>query len=202
MVLTKPVPTVIDDWTAVAQGDIVESSEHDCSGHYNWILSIQAFLDTATAHTGTEFIPQYSASSTGDEDWISLQPFSALAGTAATFVISTEASSGQKIILGTTVAGFDPDDTDLLVVGVEDTTLVNSELVTVRLYSVGTSITVLNDLTNTHAVTTSSCYDIAIDKPYSIPEEASRVRVVINNALDSDGSTLNYKLIANPITAY
>lgn len=201
MALTKPAPTVIDDWTAIAQGDIVESSEYDCSANYAWLLGIQAFLDSTTVHVGTEFIPQYSASSSGDEDWISLQPFTALNGTAATFIVTTEASSGQKVIISTTLpSGFDPDDKDLLIVGVEDNTLINSELVTVRTYTSNTDINVLDNLANTHAVTTTNCFNIAINRPYLISPEASRVRLVINNAYDSNGSTLNYRLTANPIT--
>ena len=202
MALVKAAVSVIDDWTAVAQGDVVESTEYDSSSDYSILLSIQAFLDTTTAHVGTEFIPQYSVAAAGDEDWISLPSFIALVGTAATFVVTTEAASGQKVIVSTTLpAGFDPDDASLLIVGIEDGTLINSELVTVRLYTNNDNITVLNNLANTHAITTTSAWNIAIDMPYPIPSEASRVRLVINNGYDSNGSTLNYRLTAKTITS-
>ncbi len=201
MALTKPTPVVILDWTAVAQGDIVAASAYDCSTYYSWLLGIQAFLDTTTAHNGTEFIVQYLASASNDEDWITLVPFIALVGTAATFVVTTEASSGQKVIISTTLpSGFDPDDKDHLIVGVEDTTLANSELVTVRTWTVNANINVLDNLTNTHAVTTSNVYNITINKPILIPIEAQKVRVIVNNAKHSTGSTLNYRLTANAVT--
>lgn len=204
MALTKLDDIVIDDWTAVAQtadDSVVVSSEYDASGNYETILNIQAFLDSTTAHTGTEFTVQYSTSSTGDENWIGLVSFVALVGTAATFVVTTEASSGQKVIISTTLpAGFDQEDAEHLVVGVEDTVLANSELVTVKGYTLNTSITCVDNLTNTHAVTTTNCYNIAFTRAVSIPFPVERIRLMINNDYDSDGSTLNYRFSANGVT--
>lgn len=204
MALTKLDDTVIDDWTAVAQtadDSVVVSSVYNAASNYETLLNIQAFLNTTTAHTGTEFTIQYSTSSTGNENWIDLVAFIALVGTAATFVVTTEAASGQKVIVSTTLpAGFDQEDADHLVVGVEDTVLADSELVVVKGYTLDTSITCVDNLANTHAITTSNCYNIAFTKAISIPFPVERIRLLINNDRDSDGSTLNYRLSANGVT--
>ena len=55
------------DWNACAQNTVEECTVITTSGNYYTSICIQAFLDSATPHTGTEFIIQASSADSGDE---------------------------------------------------------------------------------------------------------------------------------------
>jgi len=193
-VLTKSVAS-ITDWTAVAQNTVAESATYDVSGCYESHLCIQAFLDTTTAHTGTEFIVQISSNTTGDEDWQDFTKFTGLVGTAVKDDIEDNplAQGATSITLTThtyTVLGK--------WLAIEDATLVNSELI----YEVSQSanaVVILDGTTNEHA-NTADTYNVAETYTILIPISANRVRLLVNNTTDSDGSTLNYKIRINKVT--
>jgi len=185
----------IQDWTAVAQNTIAKSAEHDLSGSHAAILHIQAALDTTTAHTGTRFITQISASESGDEDWQDFAEFVALIGTAATDLIEDDPlAAGSTTIALTTHA--------LTVLGkwllIEDGTLANSELV-FESEQAANSITIFDGTTNAHAVNTA-IFNIAMVQNISLPKSANRVRLIVDNSYDADGSTLNYKARISNVT--
>jgi len=195
MALTKAVSSVID-WTAVAQNAVAKSTVLDVSGHYATELHIQAALDTTTAHTGTRIIVQCSSNTSGNEDWQILTEFIALIGTAATDLIEDNplAAAATSITLTTHA---------LTVLGkwllIEDGTLVNSELVFESAQSTN-AVVILDGTTNEHALNTA-IFNVAISRVLSLPVGTNRVRIVIDNSYDSDGSTLNYKVRASEITA-
>lgn len=183
--------TQIQDWTAVAQNTIVKSTEFDYSTYSDGIIDIQAALDTTTAHTGTRFIVQSSSSSSGDEDWSNLTEFVGLIGTA-----NSEAITNNPAAAGTTVLTC-ADTTGYTVLGnwrfIEDATLINSELIFQTAVSANTSITILDGTTNAH-VQNTLMFNVALSQSVSIPKSIRRLRVVIDNTYDADGSTLNYKV--------
>lgn len=180
----------VTDWTAVAQGTVAESATLDTSGHYQTQLVIQAFLDSTTAHTGTEFRIQGSANTTGDEDWYDITQFVALIGTANSEAITNNplAASSTTITCASTT-GYTAGGWR----AIEDGTLANSELIFQVGLTTDTNITILDGTTNEHAQSTNM-WNIAISRSVFIGAPANRVRVVVNNTYDSDGSTLNYKV--------
>ena len=187
----------ITDWTAVAQNTVVHSGELDCSLMAAGHLAIQAFLDTETAHTGTEFIVQTSSTTTGDEDWNEWTRFVGLIGTANTESITNNplAAGGASITVAAT-AGY----TVGLLFAIEDATLINSELCMATAIVTDTSIAILDGVTNEHA-NTADLFNIALTQIVMLAPSVMRVRVVVNNGYDADGSTLNYKLRVCKVTS-
>lgn len=190
-------PKSIQDWTAVAQNTIAESAVEDVSPNYGSMLYIQAFLDTVTAHTGTKFIVQASNADSGDEDWYDFgAEFVELIGTAATDLIENNplAASSTAITLtghALTVLGK--------WLGIEDGTLINSELIFEKSQTAN-EVVILNGTTNAHALNTA-IFNVAMTKSIFIPPEVARVRVIIVNSYDTNGSTLNYKVGISEILA-
>lgn len=189
--------SVIDDWAAVAAQATDESTVIDISSNYVTAVHIQAFLDSTTAHEGTEFRVQVSGNSSGDEDWTDYSVFRALVGTA-----NSEAQTENPLAVGQTVINC--SDTGGLYetepmgkwIAIEDGTLVNSELMWLTGYVTDTSVTVQDGTTVEHAQNVLM-YDIAISRTIFIALGAgSRARVICNNGIDMDGtaSTLNWKV--------
>lgn len=195
MAVTKAVEA-ITDWTAVAQNAVGESGTLDCSGHYATELHIQAFLDTTTAHTGSKFKIQVSSNTSGDEDWQDLTEFVGLIGTAATDLIEDNPLSAASTAIALTGHALTALAKWL---GIEDGTLVNSELI----FEVSQStneIVVLDGTTNEHAQNTA-IFNLAVVKIIVLPFGTNRARVIVDNTYDADGSTLNYKVRATKVTA-
>jgi len=194
MAVTKAVEQVTD-WTAVAQNTVGESSALDCSGHYATLLTIQATLDTTTAHTGTRFMIQVSSHATSDEDWHDYAEFVALVGTALTDLIEDNPLAAGSTVIALTGHGL----TALaLWLFIEDSTLVDSELV-FEVAQAANSITVLDGTTNAHAQNTA-IFNIAISRSLILDIAVYRARVLVDNTYDADGSTLNYRVRASEVT--
>jgi hypothetical protein len=194
----------VTDWTAVAAQATGESAVIDISGNYSTAIQIQAFLDSTTAHEGTEFIVQVSFNSSGDEDWSDLTKFKALIGTANSEAITNNplSSSSTTITVADTGGAYETEPMGKWI-AIEDGTLVNSELIWLTGYTTDTNITCQDGTTNEHAQNTLM-YDIAISRTLIIPMAAgSRARVIINNGVDMDGtaSSLNYRVLKTVTSA-
>ena len=188
----------VTDWTAIAQNAIGKSAEIDLSDVYEATLHIQAFLDTATAHTGTRFLLQISGAATGNEDWQDRTQFVELIGTANPEPIT----NNPLAALATTITCV--STTGYTVEGewraIKDGTLVNSELIFQTAYSATPDITILDGTTNSH-VQTTPMYNIAFTKDILIPPSAYRARLVVDNTYSgAGGSTLNYKVRLTKVT--
>lgn len=194
MAITKAVES-INDWTAVAQNAVGESATLNCAGHYATELNIQAFLDTTTAHTGTEFIVQVSSNTTGDEDWHDYNRFVALIGTAVTDLIEDNPLNAASTAIALTGHAY---TVEAIWLAIEDGTLINSELV-FEVSQTANEVVILDGTTNQHAQNTAM-FNIAISEVIMLDASINRVRVVVNNTYDDNGSTLNYKVRATEVT--
>ena len=184
----------LQDWTAVPQNTIVKSAEYDLTGVKNAILHIQAALDTETAHTGTKFITQISGAESGDEDWQDYNEFVALIGSATQDLIQTATLAAGSTAIPLTTHGYTTEGTILFI---EDGTLANSELVRVASQTAN-EVVALDGTTNAHVVGVK-LFDVAMTQNISISKEAKRLRLIVDNSYDSDGSTLNYKAAISTI---
>jgi hypothetical protein len=197
----QAVPTitssVIDDWAAVAVSGVDESTAIDISGNYATAVHIQAFLDSTTAHEGTEFEVQISGMSSGDEDWTTFTEFIALVDTAnSENITNNPLGSGSTTITVADTGGEYETEPFGKWIAIEDSTLANSELIYLKEFTVDTQIKILDGTTNEHAQNTTM-YDIAISRTVVIPFGSGyRARVICNNAYDTDGtsSSLNWKV--------
>lgn len=192
--LTKSSSSV-DDWSSCAQDTINEGSTVDISDCYESVIHIQAGLDTTTAHTGTKFIIQVSANTSGDEDWQNFTEFVELVGTATTDLIEDNPLSAGSTSLTLTGHALTTEGVWILI---EDGTLANSELIFVDSQSAN-AVVALDGTTNEHALNTA-IFNIAFTKDILLPLGYQRVRVVIDNSYDADGSTLNYKIRITEVT--
>lgn len=204
MALAKDM-TVAQDWNAVAQNTIEESGEADVSGDHVMALIIQAALDTTTAHTGTEFIIQVNPNGSDDEDW-AIWPggFVDLIGTALTENLTNNPlAAGQSILTMADTAGFETYGSGIDEIPgwrfIEDGTLVNSELIYQIAFVADTSISWSGVNKNSH-VQNTPLYNIAVSKVVQLPMWAQRAKVIVNNAYDTDGSTLNYRVLVGEVT--
>ena len=183
---------VLQDWTAVAQNTVGESATLDISTFYHTSLLIQAFLDTTTAHTGTRFIIQLSHNAAGDENWGDFTQFNELVGTAVTDLIEDNPLIATSTVITLTGHAY----TALAKwMAIEDGTLVDSELVFEVAQAVNT-ITILDGTANAHAVNTPM-FNIAFSNSSIAVMIGSglRMRVLVDNTYDADGSTLNYRVV-------
>lgn len=131
-------PEAVTDWTAVAQNTVAESGTITCSGNYVTTLHIQAFLDSTTAHTGTEFIIQFSSKDSGDEDWHDLTRWIGLVGTANSEAITNNPLSASSTTITCADTGGNYETPPLAHwIAIEDGTLANSELVLQTGYTTG-----------------------------------------------------------------
>ena len=193
--VTKAVES-ITDWTAVAQNTIVESATLDCALHEKTLLHIQAFLDTTTAHTGTRFIVQVSSNTSGDEDWQDYTEFVGLIGTAATDLIEDNPLPAGSTSIALTGHALTVRGKWL---AIEDGTLVNSELI-FEVSSSANAVVILDGTTNAHAANVA-IFNVALTQVVLIDASVNRVRVLIDNTYDSDGSTCNVRIRAGKVTS-
>jgi hypothetical protein len=139
---------------------------------------------------------QVSSNTTGDEDWHDYREFVALIGTAATDLIEDNplaASSTSLTLTGHALT------TEAIWIGIEDSTLANSELIFVASQSAN-AVVALDGTTNAHAQNTA-VFNIAISHPPIILDSTvNRARVIVDNTYDDNGSTLNYKVRATKLT--
>jgi hypothetical protein len=195
-VVSKSVAQIVD-WTAVAQNIVAPPNVLDVSNLKECLLSIQAALDTTTAHTGTRFIVQISSNTTGDEDWEDLgADFVGLIGTAATDLIENNPLAAGATSITLTGHALTVKAKWLLI---KNATLINSELV-FESNSATNSITLLDGTTNAHALNTP-IFNVVMTQVVSIPRAANRLRVIVDNSYDSDGSSLIYKLRVSKATS-
>lgn len=210
MALTKNGLEVITDWTAVAQGAVAESGEFDVSDSYNHAFTIQAALDSTTTHTGTKFIIMITAQDSGNEDWAEFKTDEIdveLIGTPlAENLTNNPLATGAATLTMADTAGFETYGEAGLGLGqipgwrlIEDSTLINSELIYQISVVSNTSITYTDGTANGH-VQNTPLYNIAISKTVNLPDWVSRAKVIVHNAYDADGSTLNYRILGGKVT--
>jgi len=180
--------TVINDWTAVAQNVIGESNEQDISDSLEATLVIQAALDTTTAHTGTKFIVQVAAAASGNEDWSNYAQFVGLVGTSATDLIEDNPLAAGSTSLTLTGHVLTVEGIWILI---EDATLINSELIFVASQAAN-AVVALDATTNAH-VQNTAVFNVALTKTISFPASIGRIRLLVDNTYDDNGSSVNYK---------
>jgi len=190
------VESQLDDWTPVAQNTIVEGSEDDFSNNLETTMIIYAALDTTTAHTGTRFIIQIAGKATGNEDWADyLELPIGLIGTAVTDLIEDNPLAATSTAIALTGHALTTEGVWLFI---EDSTLVNSELIFLKSQTAN-EIVALDGTTNEHAQNTPIFNVVMIETLY-IPASIGRIRVIVDNTYDADGSTLNFKITVNEAT--
>lgn len=179
---------LIHDWESVLQNTIVKSDEFRLETKRDGIIQIKAALNSITAHTGTRFIIQTSANSFGDGDWYNLVEFIGLIGTAETDLSENTLVEGATSI---TLTGH-----SLTTIGewlfIADSTIENSEIVMESAQTTN-AITLLDGIKNDHVIGTP-IFNIVMEQTIKLSQATNRVRVIVDNSYDSNGSGLDYKV--------
>ena len=204
-VITKTQNTPLMEWTLLTATEdaagIKETAEWNTSGLYQATLHIDVCLVEASAHEGTEVIVQIASEAAVNDSWTDLVRF----GMAATAVAPTKADV-NAVNSTTTVYCTDPGTANLDECGknifIYDTdTIANSCIayqVTPGVDAGGGHdlITVLDAPLTTdtdcdiYTVTGDNLSAVA-QQTCAIPPSISRVRVIINNFYDNDGTAAN-----------
>lgn len=180
----------INDWTAVAQNVQTDSAVLDCSLMAALTLHLQMFLDSETAHLGTQFEVWTSAATSGDEDWNLLTAFVSLIGTANSEAITNNPlAAGATTITCASTTGYTANGLR----AIKNGTIANSEIVMQTGLTTNTNITIKNGVTNQHAQNTVM-YNIADTNTIVIPATVNRVKVTCNNQYSPSGSTCVFKV--------
>lgn len=210
MALTKAPVTVID-WTAVPQNAVAVSDEFDISASYKSAITIQAAVNTTAPHTGTEFIIQVTAQTTGNKDWgifdtdeIGVELVGT--GVSASLTNNPLAANATNIAMADTT-GFATYGEGSLGIDevpgwrfIKDSTLSKSELVYQTDFTVNTSVIIANGVATSHAQNTA-VWNVAISKTVDLPDWANRARVAVHNAYDSDGAAIDYRILGGKVTS-
>ena len=181
--------TQVDEWAEVAQNSFREGAVIDISGSYSTGVTVSWAVTTETAHTGTGMEIQVSMNTSGDEDWATLISPQFGVGTAASEVTSGTETPGATVIECASTTGFVADE--IRWIFFEHTTPANSELAKLVSAVTNTSVTVMDGITNDQ--TAGTMFNLAGTATYSIPMFYNRMRVVIDNTVDPDGSTVHTK---------
>lgn len=189
------VPSVLDDWTAVAQNVIVKGTEDDFSNNLQSTLIIQAVLDTTTAHTGTRFIVQIAGASSGNEDWVDYFEITGLIDTAATDLIEDNPLSQGATTITLTGHALTEEGIWLFI---EDGTLTDSEIVFLKSQSTD-QLVLLDGTANEHAQSVA-IFNVVMTQAIQIPMSVGRIRVIVDNTVDPDGSSMNFKITVSEAT--
>jgi len=187
--VTKSGATV-DAWQNIAANSVLEGATSTITGNYQTNLVVAGTLNSTTATTnGLKIIVQVSAATSGNNTWYTLTEFGALSGVTAGSVNGTNSMPsgwlGGNVINCTTTAGL-ANSTWLFVSG---DTLATSELVfqTSRTAVGVGNITLLNLPEQTHTAN-YTVWNQTFSQTISIPDVASRVRVIYDNKQDATGS--------------
>ncbi len=195
-------PAAVDEWAAVAQNTVREGTNYDISDCYSSKLHIDFALTAATAHTGTNIEVQVSSNTVGsasDEDWSTLIAIESITGTANPEALAGAEAAGQTVLEVASTTGYEADGA--IWIFLLDNTVADSELCYLVSHEGTPSVTVLDGLT--HAPDDSdTLYNLARTYTIPIPIEYNRVRVIIDNTLDSNGSSVHTRTRISRVLEY
>lgn len=192
---------VLNDWTDTAQNAVGESAELDVSGMFSLKLHIQhALTTTAVENADGVFLVQF-ASETGssNQDWQTAFLIPMVTGTPNTEALGTEAA-GQIVLEVTSTTGRYTND-GVQWMFIEDNSLAASEMVLVVSAISNTSVTIQDGTAEAHT-SADALWDIADSRSYYVDVyQEDRLRVIIDNTLDSGGTVVTWRISYTAVTA-
>ena len=197
MALTKATAE-INAWTSVAQNTMQPFATIDMTGAYAAGISVQAAIAPSVAHTGTRFLIQGLANTSGNADWVDIIPWVDLIGTADdNAIVSNPLALGATTILTTDQTGYTVNGLYRFIL---DGTLINSEIVRQIATSATPDITIADGTRIAHVVTTP-LLNIAMSRGFEIPIIYPYARVIVDNTYDPDGAVVYAKVRSMRVTA-
>lgn len=181
----------IDEWAVVTAATMREGAATAIADDMAVMLEITVAKNEAVAHDGhCEVIVETSGNTSGDEDWTELCLFEIDAETATKTDVDQNSSSTTLYVTSTT----NMETTGDLLFVHDTNAIADSEIVRVNGYSNDDYITLLDALTNAKD-TDDDVYTGVNQWIVSVPAEARRVRVLVNNK-DADCNVVSRTRIA------
>ncbi len=176
--------TQIDDWTAVEATALFRGVEANVSTTLNAGLMVTVVHTEAVANALGALVTVQGRFGANDEDWHDLYSLRMGIGTAVTLTLDAEAASGQRVVPMTSpTTNF---ETVGMRIFIHDGTLANSEVAKISSWVEDVSLTVLDNLANTHA-NAVPIFSLVDEKFFPLPDSVSTARVLfLNDDADSD----------------
>lgn len=188
----------VDEWEEIAAAGTRKGAVIDIPDDIGIVLLISLAHSSANAHANGALVTvEGSENTSGDEDWDEVVPggFRSDGGTAAEKTVDQNSSGTTLYLDGTT--GY---ETKFLKFFIKDNTIADSEIARVNSWDAGVSVNCFDDMTNSHALTTTKTYNIVDEWPVRVPKEFRRVRVnVWNDDADCTICTRTRKALATDI---
>ena len=193
---------VLDDWTETAQNAVGESTELDVSGMFSLKLHIQHALTTDAVENadGIFIVEVASEAGSSNEDWSELFRINMVTGTPNTEAMTATEPIGETVIAVASTTGLYTNDGTRWML-LKDNTLAASEIIKVVSAVSNTSVTIQDGLTAEHT-SADILWDIADSRSYYVDVyQEDRLRVLIDNTLDSGGTQVTWRLSYTAVTA-
>ncbi len=169
--------TEIDNWTPTGTAALVKGSEADVSTLVGAGLLVTVGHMDANANALGALVIVQGRVGANDEDWRDLYSIRMAAGTADTTTLDAEATSPTAVIPLAATGDFQTLGQKALIV---NGTAADSEVVMVKSWSAGVSITAVDDLKNTQQ-NGLSIFSIVAEKFFPLPDGLSTARVLVIN---------------------
>lgn len=179
--------TLLDD-TGATPAMTVETGTHTYTSAISSTLSIVMVNIGAVADASSVGFKVFVGYGAADDGWREFAEFTADVAVAVTTVLDAESAAAQAVINVTATAGFDAVTQIGDTYFIKNATLANSELVIWGgVHADAATITVIDDLVTTHAVTTSSLYAVVSQWNIRLPEGNDEAKVLFYNQ-DADAN--------------
>jgi len=179
--------TLLDD-VGASPAMTVETGTHTFTGTLSSTLSVAMVNIGAVADAGSIGFKVFVRYGADDSTWRQHIDLKADVAVAVTTVLDAESASAQAVINVTATAGFDAVTQIGDTYFIKDTTLADSELVIWGgVHADAATITVIDNLVTTHAVTTSSLYAVVSQWQVVLPNGCDEAKVLFYNQ-DADAN--------------
>jgi len=169
----------VDEWAEIAAAGIREGAVVAIPDDIGILLLITVAHSSVATHTkGALVTVEGSENTAGDEDWSEIVPggLRSSGGTAGMNTVDEESSGTTLYLDGTTAF-----QTKMLKFFIKDNTIANSEIGRVANWDAGVEVNCLKSLTDTHAATTTTVYNIVDEWVIRVPKEFRRAVVNVWN---------------------
>jgi len=179
--------TLLDDVGATPAMHL-ETGVHTYTGTLSSVLNVAMVNIGAVADAGSVGFKVFVRYGAADDSWRLWKDYKADVAVAVTTVLDAESASGQAVINVTATAGFDAVTQIGDTYFIKNATLANSELVIWGgVHADAATITVIDNLVTTHAVTTSSLYAVVSQWNVMLPGGCDEAKVLFYNQ-DADAN--------------
>lgn len=179
----------VDVWANVAQNAVREGSETNIDDWDVAWIHLSSAMTGETAHTGTMFYIQVSATATGDNNWTTYTNTLGPTGTANDVAVTADVTTSTMTVYCSDTSGKFDDDGVRWIFLHNSTAVSESAMLLATAHAANAYVTVL-DAPEVQQVTHTRMFDCASSTSIQLPRSVVRIRVIHDNTYDSDGASV------------